>query len=137
MIAVHRGGHSHLCEPGGHELQKGHLRGGVLHGDTIGAQVGVGLGAFEALALGIFEVVHQDLLGQGKPAAEAAAPDRHALAELGVDGCDQLDRGVRSDGHVRSSECRLAAEMMPRDRGGRLAGGAGTAGRSIKYYTSI
>ena len=58
-------------QAGGHELQQRHLRGGVLHGDPVGVEVGVAAAALELLALRVAEVVDQDLLGERERPAEA------------------------------------------------------------------
>ena len=77
---MHGGRHRDLGQTGGHELQERHLRGGVLHGDAVGAEVGVGLASLELLVLGIVEVVDEDLLGQREAATEPAPTDGHAFA---------------------------------------------------------
>ena len=64
-------GTADLGQAGGHELQQRHLRGGVLHGDAVGVEVGVAAAALELLALGVGEVVDEDLLGERERAAEA------------------------------------------------------------------
>ena len=51
VVAVDRRGHRGLVEAGGHELEQRHLRGGVLHGDPVGVEVGVGSGPLELLAV--------------------------------------------------------------------------------------
>ena len=51
----------HLGKPGGHELQQRHLRGGVLHRHPVGAEVRVAATALHRLALGVDEVVDEDL----------------------------------------------------------------------------
>ena len=78
---MHGRRHGHLGEAGGHELQQRHLRGGVLHRDAVGPQIGVGPAALDLLVLGVVEVVDQDLLGEGERTAQAAPADRHPLEE--------------------------------------------------------
>ncbi len=100
VIAVDRRRCGDFVEAHGHELEQRHLRGGVLHRDAVGAEVGVGAPAFELLGLGIAEVVHQDLLGEGEGTAEAAAPDGSAVGEGRIHAPHQLDRRLRSHSHV-------------------------------------
>ena len=76
VVAVHGGRHGHLGQAGGHELQQRHLRGGVLHGDAVGVEVGVAAAPLELLALGVAQVVDEDLLGEGQRPAEAVAAER-------------------------------------------------------------
>ena len=66
-------------EPGGHELEQRHLGGGVLHGDAVGVEVGVAAAPLELLALGVGEVVDEDLLGEGERPAEPLAAEGGAL----------------------------------------------------------
>ena len=89
-----------LVEAGRHELEQRHLRGGVLHRHAVGAEVGVRAPALELLGLGVAEVVHQDLLGEGEGAAEAPAPDRGPVGERRVYAPHQIDRRLRSHSHV-------------------------------------
>ena len=91
-------GYLHGGETGGHELEQRHLRGGVLHGDAVGVEVGVALAAHQLLALRVDEVVDEDLLGEGQRAAEALAADAGALGQRGVDALDELDGGGGADG---------------------------------------
>ena len=51
VVAVHGRRHRDLGQAGGHELQQRHLRGGVLHGDAVGVEVGVAAAALELLAV--------------------------------------------------------------------------------------
>ena len=66
VVAVHGRRHLDLVEAGGHELEQGHLGGGVLHGHAVRAQVGVRAAPLELLARRVVEVVDEDLLGQGQ-----------------------------------------------------------------------
>ncbi len=77
VVAVDGGGHRDLGQAGGHELEQRHLRGGVLHGDAVGVEVGVGAAPLGAGRLGVAEVVEQDLLGEGQRLARPA-PARRA-----------------------------------------------------------
>ena len=64
VVAVDGRGDGDLGETGRHELQEGHLGGGVLHGHPVGAEVGVAAAPLHLLALGVDQVVDEDLLGQ-------------------------------------------------------------------------
>ena len=94
VVAVHRRRHGHLGQPGGHELQQRHLRGGVLHGDAVGPQIGVGATPLDLLVLGVVEVVDQDLFGERERTPQASATDRNPLGQRGVDALHEFDRSV-------------------------------------------
>ena len=70
VIAVDRGGHGDLGQPGGDELEHGHLRGGVLHGDAVGPEAEVALAPHDVLVGGVVQVGVEDLLGEGEGAVE-------------------------------------------------------------------
>ena len=53
---------NHLGETTADELQHGHLRGGVLHGHSVGPQAEVAVPAVNVLAGGVVKVRVQDLL---------------------------------------------------------------------------
>ena len=99
VIAVGRRRHRCPVEAGGHELQPGHLRGGVLHRDAIGTQVGVGDPTLHTAVLDIVEMVDQDLLGERERSPETGSADRKAFIEPCVDVVDKLDWGSRKNGH--------------------------------------
>jgi hypothetical protein len=101
VVAVDRGRHGGLVEPGGHELEQRHLGGGVLHGDAVGVEVGVADAPVEPGALRFAQVVEEHLLGEGQRSTEALAAEGGAFAEPAVDGVDELDRGGGGDGHAR------------------------------------
>ena len=84
VVAVDGRRHRDLVEPGGHELEQRHLRGRVLHRDAVGVEVGVRAPALEVLALGIAEVVDEDLLGERQRPAEAPATGRDPVGERAV-----------------------------------------------------
>ncbi len=91
-------GDGDLGQAGGHELEQRHLGGGVLHRHPVGVEVGVALATDELLALGIDEVVDEDLLGEREGAAEALAAESGLFREGRVDALDELDRGGGADG---------------------------------------
>ena len=111
VIAVHRRRHGSLGEAGGHELQQGHLRRGVLHGDTVGMEVVVGDAAVDVLVR-VGQVVDEDLLGQRERASEALAAGGDPPGQAGVDALDEFDGGggavVARIGHVDNynTSCR-------------------------------
>ena len=88
VVAVHGGGHGHLGEAGGHELQQRHLGGGVLHGDAVGVEVGVAAAPLELLALaGRARWLIEDLLGEGEGPTEALAAERRTARRGGRRPC--------------------------------------------------
>ena len=80
VVAVDGGGHGGLVAAGLHELQDGHLGGGVLHGHAVGAQGQGGLAALQFLVLRDRPDGRRDLLGQGQRAAQALAHDLQVAA---------------------------------------------------------
>ena len=82
MVAVDGGGVGDRVHAGGHELEDGHLGGGVLAGDAVGAQLQVRLATLNLLAMGIVQVRVEDLLSIGQRAVEAAADDCEVLRHL-------------------------------------------------------
>ena len=72
VVAVHGRRHRDLGQAGGHELQQRHLRGRVLHRDTVGIEVGVAATALELLAVRVAQVVDEDLLRRASAAGRAA-----------------------------------------------------------------
>ncbi len=82
VVAVHGRRHGSLVEPGGHELEQRHLCGGVLHGDTVGVEVGVAVAALQFLVLRVGQVVDQDLLGERQRTSEAVTADLHVGREV-------------------------------------------------------
>ena len=49
VVAVNGGGHSNAWQTTGDKLQHGHLRSGVLHGNTVGAEAEVALTSHNVL----------------------------------------------------------------------------------------
>src|SRR5947209_8328490 len=103
VVAVHGGRHRDLRQAGGHELEERHLRGGVLHGDTIRIEIGVAAAAFELLAVRVAEVVDEHLLGKGQGATEPLAAQGGASREASVDSVDEFDRCAGCSGHDEDS----------------------------------
>ena len=92
VVAVHRARHLHRRQPGGHELQQRHLRGGVLHGDPVGPVVGVVDAPFDADRRRIVGVREEHLLGEGERATEATTGVSEARGVPCVRGLDELER---------------------------------------------
>ena len=82
MVAVDGGGSGNRGHAGGHELEDGHLGGGILAGDTVGAELEVAGAALDLLAVGVVQVGVENLLGKGKGAVEARADNAQVLAHL-------------------------------------------------------
>ena len=98
VVAVHGAGHERGRQTCGHELQQGHLCGGVLHGDPVGVEVVVRAAALDGFG-GVVEVVEQDLFGQRERAPEAFAPSSDPIGKGGVDAFDQFNRCSSGNGH--------------------------------------
>lgn len=91
MVAVNTSGNSRLRQTTSHELQKGHLGGGVLHVDAVRLELQVGLATDIAAAVGVGEqvlfwvvqVAVENLLRKGE-AAGAQNPSYFGI--FGVEG---------------------------------------------------
>jgi len=82
MVAVHGSGRLHPRHTGRHELQKGHLGGGILASYAVGAELEVAGAALDLLVVRVVEMRVQDLLGEGERAVQALAHDGQVLAHL-------------------------------------------------------
>ena len=82
VVAVDGGGVGNRGHAGRHELQDGHLSGGILAGDAVRSQSQVGLAALDVLAVRIVQVRVEDLLGVGQGAVQAAADNGEVLGHL-------------------------------------------------------
>jgi hypothetical protein len=70
VVAVHRGRHRRFAAAGGHELENRHLRSGILHRHSVGAQIGRGRTTLrQALAL-VLPVREQNFLGKRERPAD-------------------------------------------------------------------
>ena len=94
VVAMHGGRHGGGGQTCGHKLQQRHLRGGILHGHTVGCEVGVTAAAFNFLALRVVQMVDQNLFGQREWATKSLAGHGHIAGQFGVDVVDQRDGGV-------------------------------------------
>lgn len=83
VVAVDGGGVCHGGHTGGHELEDGHLCGGILAGDTVWPQLEVGAATGDVLAFWVVQMGVQDLLcvceGSVQPAADNGKVLRHLL----------------------------------------------------------
>lgn len=70
MVAVDGGGVGNRGHASRHELEDGHLGGGILAGDAIRAESEVGDTTLDLLALRVVQVRVEDLLGEGQGAVE-------------------------------------------------------------------
>lgn len=136
MVAVDSGRGGHGGHASGHELEDGHLSGGILAGDAVGAELEVALAALDLLVMGIIQVRVEDLLGVGERAVEALADDAEVLAHLlvvdevalpPVGHFDLLGEGGIADGSQMPLANGLANAAQPREivHGGRRWGGEG------------
>ena len=82
VVAVDGGGISHLIHASRHELQDGHLGGGILAGNAIRAQLQIGLAPLNLLTVGVIQVGIEDLLSIGERAVQASADDGEVLRHL-------------------------------------------------------
>lgn len=82
MITVDGGRVGDGVHAGGHELEDGHLGGGVLTGDTIRSELEVRGTSLDLLAMGIIQMGVEDLLGIGQGAVETGADDLKVLGHL-------------------------------------------------------
>ncbi len=73
MVAVDGGGHGRLGPSGLHELKERHLRGGVLHGNTVGTQAHIALAALELGRFRVVEVTEDYLVGKRERPAQPLA----------------------------------------------------------------
>ena len=82
MVAVDSGRGSDGRQTGGHELEDGHLGGGILAGYTVGTELEVAGATLDLLAVGVVQMGVEDLLGEGEGAVETATDDSEVLAHL-------------------------------------------------------
>lgn len=82
VVAVDGGGVGNGGHASGHELEDGHLGGGILAGNAIGAEAEVRGTALNVLLMGVVQVRVEDLLSVGKGAVETAADNGEVLGHL-------------------------------------------------------
>jgi hypothetical protein len=113
VVAVHGGGHGGLVAAREHELEQGHLRRRVLHGDAIRAGLQVAAPGLEVGVLGVGQVAEEDLLRVGERAAEAPPQRRDVALEALVRRAHELEGGL-DRGHGSSSRARaVSREASP------------------------
>jgi hypothetical protein len=125
MVAVDGGGSGHRGHAGGHELEDGHLGGGILASNTVGAQLEVAGAALNVLLVRVVQVGVEDLLGEGKRAVETAADDLQVLAHLLVVDVVALlpvghldlagERSIADGGQLPARSKALADTAEPRE----------------------
>lgn len=123
VVAVDTGRNNGLGKVAGHELQEGHLGGGILHVYTVGLELEVGLAADVTAAVGVgeerlFDIVEvgvEDLLGQGQ-----ALRTQHT-ADLGILVVEGLISGRKNAGVVGGGG-RKGAGRSACDARGELLG---------------
>lgn len=82
MVAVHSGRGSDGRHASRHELQDGHLSGGILAGYAVGAELEVAAAALDFLVVGVVQVGVENLLGEGQRTIETLAHYAQVLAHL-------------------------------------------------------
>ena len=87
VVAVHGGRDCNFGAASLHELQEGHLGGGVLHGHAVRGEVNIGLATLKRCGgEAVEEVCVEDLFGEGEWAAQHTTcgldPGRHAFIYL-------------------------------------------------------
>ena len=113
--AVDGGGHGRLGQTGGDELEDGHLRGGVLHGDPVRAELEVGHAALgRGGTLGVVEMSVDDLLREGQGFVPELAPDD---PQVGLDGLVNLVHSLAPGGIERGHHDGLVDEGVERRAG--------------------
>ncbi len=88
VIAMHGGRHGDFYFARLHELENGHLRGGVLHGHAIRAQQDERLAALQRLLIGIVQMRPENLFCQRQRMAQRFAGVKVGFFEGGVEGFD-------------------------------------------------
>ena len=91
VVAVHRRRHGDPRQPRGHELEEGHLRGGVLQRDAVGAVVGVVDAALEPDGVRVLGVREQHFLGVRERTPQTTSAHRHPFRVAAVDLFDECD----------------------------------------------
>lgn len=82
MVTVDGGGSSNGGQACGHELENGHLSGGILASYTVGTELEVAGAALNLLTVGVVQMGVEDLLGEGERAVQATTDNSEVLAHL-------------------------------------------------------
>ena len=118
VIAMDRRGHGGLGLTRLHELEEGHLSGGVLHGDPIGGEIDIVPAALVRLLGGaVPEVVIKDFFRQREGASEELSGGLDATAHAIVDRLNHVivkSHGVTFfvSGCIRRLRCRMDTRSL-------------------------
>lgn len=82
MITVDGGGGLDGGDTGRHELEDGHLGGGILAGSSVGSQLEVRLSSDNLLLMGLVEMAVENLLGVGQGSVESLLDNLNVLVVL-------------------------------------------------------
>lgn len=82
VVTVDGGGGLDAVHASGHELKNGHLGGGILASNAIGAQLEVRDTTLDVLAVGVVKVRVQDLLGVSERTLQTRTDDVEVLGHL-------------------------------------------------------
>jgi hypothetical protein len=82
VVAVHGRGGSDFRKSGAHELEDGHLGGGILASDTVRSQLQVGNSTLDVLSVGVVQVRVQNLLSVRQRPVKTRAHDLEVLAHF-------------------------------------------------------
>lgn len=80
VVTVDSGGSGHRGHACRHELQNSHLGSGILTGDTVRAELEVGLSTLDLLSVRVVKVRVQNLLSVGQRAVETSADNVQVLS---------------------------------------------------------
>lgn len=84
VIGVDGGRNSNSGHAGGDELEHRHLRGGVLHGDSVGSKVEVRLASSDISVGSVVQMTVDDLLGERQRSVKTALDNVDVLCETFV-----------------------------------------------------
>lgn len=128
VVAVDAAGHGGLGQVASHELQQGHLGGGILHGDAVDEELEVGLGADVAAAIGVghkglfdilVQVAVEDFLGEGELVLGEKLADLVQVAqELAVGRCSRLEGGGGGRGGLFGGGSETFGDVLAAEGGG-------------------
>ena len=131
MVTVDGGGSGDGRKTGRHELEDGHLGGGVLASYTVGTELEIAGATLNLLAVGVVQMRVENLLGKGERPVQTATDNAQVLAHLGVVDVVALlpvghfdlagERGIADGGQVPARSKTLADAAEPREL---LHGGA-------------
>ena len=83
VVAVDGGGSSDAGHAGAHELEEGHLGGGILASNTVGAELEVAGATLDLLTVRVVQVRVKNLLSEGeRPVVQSGPDNAQVLAHL-------------------------------------------------------